>query len=109
MPKPKRSNVFRRKRTVVQDDATAVQAIPAAVPANDQAPLAQPDPPIPASASQSKVRLENFEIPIEGGNRLVDVSNLLDFIQASPCSECLVQEGFEVAEGQFHGVTDIHL
>jgi hypothetical protein len=98
MPKPKRSNVFRRKRTVVQDDATAVQAIPAAVPANDQAPLAQPDPPIPASASQSKVRLENFEIPIEGGNRLVDVSNLLDFIQASPCSECLAQEGFEVAE-----------
>lgn len=79
--------------------------IPAQVPADHEevpqmqpAPAPLPDPPAPLTASQSKIRDEVFDEPVDGGNRLVDLGNLLDFMQTTPCAQCLVQEGFDVKE-----------
>ena len=62
------------------------------------APAPLPDPPAPLTASQSKIRDEMFDEPVDGGNRLVDLGNLLDFMQTAPCAQCLGQEGFDVNE-----------
>lgn len=98
MPFPARRKAFRGTRCMNPKVQGAVPPIPVPIPTIQHEPTPQPDPPVPVTASQSKIRQAHLDEPLDGGNRLVDVGNLLNFVQASPCSQCLMQEGYEVKE-----------
>jgi hypothetical protein len=96
MPSAKPSKTFRGTRCQNPKGGVAENALPnATVP---QVPPTIPDPAVPLTASQSKIRPQERPGARDGGNRLIDVDNMVDFVQGTPCSMCLKEEGFEVRE-----------
>jgi hypothetical protein len=78
------------ERNASQGNANNGEVLP------NPAPVA--DPPAQLSTSQKKIRDEKVNEEDDGGSRLVDFGNLVDFLQASPCAECFSQEGFNITE-----------
>jgi hypothetical protein len=96
MPKTKKTSLF---RGIMARDCKPVRE---AVPERPEIILEAAEAPEqhPITASQMKVKAGNVEAGSDRGNRMIDLDNLLQFVEGSPCTDCLEIGGVQLKENK---------